>query len=161
MLYRSDAFAAYQPFDFDAWPCGRMFTPTFAGTRPGGAIAAAWAVMHYLGNAGYVAKARQILNARETLLEGISGLGLRVFGDPRSSIVTFGWDEGDILAVGEGLYAAGWMSSRTQNPDGIQLMLSPEHVHHMDKYLKLLEKLVDEVRTGQRVRGSGRVSYAE
>ena len=45
---------------FDDWPAGGMLTPTVAGTRPGGAIASAWAVMNYLGVEGYREKARQV-----------------------------------------------------------------------------------------------------
>ena len=160
VLYRDRASYAQQIFDFDAWPCGRMFTPTFAGTRPGGAIAAAWAVLRYLGVDGYKTRAASILQARRMLLDALPGLGLKVFGNPQSAIVAFGWDHGDILAVGEGLYEAGWFSSRVQGPDGIQLMISPEHVKTMPNYLKVLEKCVEEVRSGERVRGAGKISYS-
>ena len=34
-------------FTVSDWPAGNMVTPTLAGTRPGGAIAAAWAVMAF------------------------------------------------------------------------------------------------------------------
>lgn len=90
----------------------------------------------------------------------MKALGLEVFGDPRSSIVAFGWSDGDILAVGEGLYEAGWFSSRLTQPDGIQLMISPEHHKTMPNYLKVLEKYVEEVRSGVRQRRQGKVSYS-
>ncbi len=160
VLYRTRELADHQVFDFDAWPCGRMYTPTFAGTRPGGAIAAAWGVMNFLGMEGYVERAGEIIATRQKLVSGVEALGLQVFGDPVSSIVTFGWEGGDILAVGEGLYESGWFSSRVANPDGIQLMISPEHSKIIDNYLNLLEKLVQEVSTGQRVRRAGKVSYS-
>lgn len=160
VLYRDKELRSHQAFDFDDWPCGRMYTPTFAGTRPGGAISAAWAVMNYLGEAGYAARAEQVLNARRQLTEGVVNLGLQVYGDPRSSIVAFGWDDGDILAVGEGLYEEGWFSSRLRDPDGIQLMISPEHIKTMPNYLKVLEKMVEEVRLGKRIRRAGNVSYS-
>jgi glutamate/tyrosine decarboxylase-like PLP-dependent enzyme len=49
LFHRDAAQRAHQVFSFDAWPAGGMTTATAAGTRPGGAIASAWAVMHYLG----------------------------------------------------------------------------------------------------------------
>jgi glutamate/tyrosine decarboxylase-like PLP-dependent enzyme len=137
-----------------------MYTPTFAGTRPGGAIAAAWAVLNYLGREGYEARARQILDARTQLVAGCRDLGFELFGDPKVSIVAFGWPEGDILAVGEGLYEDGWFSSRVQNPDGIQCMISPEHQKTIGTYLAVLEKHRDDVTAGRRSRSQREVKYS-
>ena len=160
VLYRDATLRGHQIFDFDDWPCGQMYTPTFAGTRPGGAIAAAWAVLNHLGQAGYERQAQRIADARDQLIAGVEGLGLRVFGAPKLSIVGFGSDNDDILAVGEGLYEGGWFSSRLKNPDGIQYMASPEHCTTMPNYLKALEKYVGEVRSGARKRRAGQVSYS-
>ena len=133
VLYRDKVHHDAQVFDFEDWPCGLMHTPTFAGTRPGGAIAAAWAVMNFLGLSGYRARAQLIKGAREQLLQGCQDLGLQVFGDPQLSIVAFGWQDHNILAVGEGLYEMGWFSSRVKDPAGIQYMISPEHHKTMPK----------------------------
>ena len=160
VLYRDASLRGHQVFDFDDWPCGQMFTPTFAGTRPGGAIAAAWAVLNHLGQAGYERQAQRIADARDQLLGGIERLGLQVFGQPKLSIVGFGSDADDILAVGEGLYDDGWFSSRLKNPDGIQYMASPEHCITMPNYLNALEKSLGEVRAGTRTRRAGKVSYS-
>ena len=160
VLYRDKAMRDAQVFHFDDWPCGHMYTPTFAGTRPGGAIAAAWAVLNYLGREGYEARARMIDDARRQLRNGCEDLGLRVFGEPKLSIVGFGSDTDDILAVGEGLYAEGWFSSRLKDPDGIQYMISPEHQRTMPDYLRVLGKQVEDVRSGRRTRQQGAVSYS-
>ncbi len=160
VLYRHKDLYRAQAFHFTDWPCGHMYTPTFAGTRPGGAIAAAWAVLNYLGREGYEQRAAQINSARCTLIEGCEGLGLQIYGQPKLSIVAFGWPHGDILAVGEGLYEAGWFSSRVTQPDGIQYMISPEHHKTMPNYLNVLEKYVNEVKQGARTRRQGDVSYS-
>lgn len=160
VLYRSKAYRDAQVFHFSDWPCGHMYTPTFAGTRPGGAIAAAWAVLNYLGREGYEERARRILDARLQLVDGVCAMGLEIFGDPKLSIVAFGGSDIDILAVGEGLYADGWFSSRVQNPDGIQCMISPEHYKTMPNYLKEIEKNIAMVRSGERGSGGKGISYS-
>ena len=160
VLYRERAYRDAQVFHFSDWPCGHMYTPTFAGTRPGGAIAAAWAVLNFLGREGYEARARQIDDARRQLIGGCEALNLSIFGDPKLSIVGFGSENDDILAVGEGLYAQGWFSSRLKDPDGIQYMISPEHHRTMPNYLKSLALNVEDVRTGKRSRQQGEVSYS-
>lgn len=160
VLYRHKAMRDAQVFHFEDWPCGHMYTPTFAGTRPGGAIAAAWAVLNYLGREGYEDRARQIDEARQCLISGCEDLGLVVYGEPKLSIVGFGSENDDILAVGEGLYEQGWFSSRLQDPDGIQYMISPEHHRTMPDYLKTLEANLVDVREGRRTRQQGKISYS-
>ena len=159
VLYRDKAFRDAQVFHFEDWPCGHMYTPTLAGTRPGGAIAAAWAVLHYLGRPGYVERARRINGVRERIREACDDLGLEVYGDPGLSIIAFGDPEGDILAAGEGLYAQGWFSSRVQNPDGIQFMISPEHHRFIEEYVAVLGQCVADARAGRLQRGKP-ISYS-
>jgi len=55
VFYRDADQAAAQGFDLDVWPNGRFATATLVGTRPGGAVASAWAVLTYLGRDGYMA----------------------------------------------------------------------------------------------------------
>ncbi len=146
VLHRQPATHAFQIFQEDNWPAGGMTTPTVAGTRPGGAIASAWAVMHYLGEAGYRKRASQMIGAREKLTAGMEGLGLRVFGDPRLSLFSFGAQVGDdlpIFLVWKTMHDRGWFSGVVQNPDGIHLMLSPSHAKVADEYIA---DLADAVR---------------
>jgi glutamate/tyrosine decarboxylase-like PLP-dependent enzyme len=138
VFYRDRSGLDAQVFEFGDWPCGRMTTPTFAGTRPGGAVAAAWAVMRYLGVEGYIVRAARINAVRERIRSGVAALGMTVFGEPRLSIVAFGGGDRDVLAAGERLYAEGWFSSRVRDPDGIQFMISPEHDRTIDAWLAAL-----------------------
>ena len=160
VFYRDKGLRDYQVFRFDDWPSGRMYTPTLAGTRPGGAIAAAWAVMNYLGREGYETRARQIVDTRKRIEAGVVAMGLEVFGSPRLSLICFGSSSIDILAVGDRLFAEGWMSSRTNDPPGIQLMISPAHTDTIDAYLEVLGGLVALAREGKLDAGSEDISYA-
>ncbi|MFK7897300.1 MAG: aspartate aminotransferase family protein [Myxococcota bacterium] len=146
VLHRSPTTYAFQLFQEDNWPAGGMTTPTVAGTRPGGAIASAWAVMHFLGEAGYRKRAKQMMDARKKLTAGMEALGLRVFGDPRLSLFSFGAVEGDdlpIFLVWKTMHDRGWFSGVVQDPAGIHLMLSPSHEKVADDYLA---DLADAVR---------------
>lgn len=160
IFYRDRSLRDHQIFRFDDWPSGRMVTPTLAGTRPGGAIAAAWAVMNYLGQSGYESRARSIVETRKRIAQGVEAMGLEVHGSPELSLICFGSREIDILAVGEQLYARGWMSSRTNAPPGIQLMISPAHAATIDEYLEVLRGLVDDARRGELGPGSEEITYA-
>ena len=149
ILHRSAEQHEYQLFQGDDWPAGAMTTPTVAGTRPGGAIAAAWAVLHYLGVEGYRDKTRRILDARRRITDGVEALGMQVYGDPRLALMAFGPAEGDdlsIFAVWKGMHDRGWFSGVVQNPAGIHLMLSPSHDEVAETYLKDLGESVAAAR---------------
>jgi glutamate/tyrosine decarboxylase-like PLP-dependent enzyme len=147
VFYRSEALWQRQVFTFDDWPAGGMTTPTLAGTRPGGAIAAAWAVMHYLGVEGYREKARQVVATRERLMHAIDAMpDLRTHGAPLLGLFSYGSATLDPFAVWGRMMQRGWFSGLTTEPRGIHLMLSPAHAAVADQYLEDLAASVAEVR---------------
>lgn len=161
IFHRSEAQRAYQVFESDAWPAGHMTTPTAAGTRPGGAIASAWAVMNYLGVEGYREKARQVTDTREKLMRAIDAMpGLRTFGDPVLGLFLFGADDVDVFQVYGRMLARGWFSGLVTDPRAIHMMLSPAHANVADDYLADLEQAVAEVREGGGPGGGVEARYA-
>ncbi len=163
ILHRSAETHAHQIFQSDAWPAGGMSTPTMAGTRPGGAIASAWAVMHFLGEAGYRKRAVAVMTTRRRLVAGIEALGLRVFGEPQLCLFSFGPRAGQevpMFAVWKAMHDAQWFSGVVQTPDGIHLMLSPSHERVVDRYLEDLERAVEAARGGGGDRKAGAARYA-
>jgi sphinganine-1-phosphate aldolase len=149
VFYRNPENLVHQRFEFDDWPCGPMVTPTFAGTRPGGAIAAAWAVLQHLGEAGYRDAASKTIEARRRIEAGLARLGgFHIHGQPRLGLICFGHDSLDIQAVGDALAAKGWIFARTRQPQGLHLMLSPAHLDFVDEYLADLELAVADASAG-------------
>lgn len=160
VLYRDASLYQHQVFEFDDWPCGPMSTPTLAGTRPGGAIAGAWAVMNYLGEVGYTERADAIVQTRRRIETGVRELGFEVFGEPQVSLIAFGGEALDVKSIGRALYGKGWMSSRTTDPAGIHLMVSPAHADSVDDYLADLSELVTASRQGKLGRGGRDIAYS-
>ena len=54
ILYRNSALRRHMFFSYINWSGGVYVSPTMTGTRPGGPIAAAWAIMNFLGEEGYL-----------------------------------------------------------------------------------------------------------
>jgi glutamate/tyrosine decarboxylase-like PLP-dependent enzyme len=149
VFHRSEEQRAHQVFTFDDWPAGGMTTPTAAGTRPGGAIASAWAVMNYLGIEGYRAKAATVVATREKLEAAIASMPeLRALGSPQLGLLAFGARDPEalsIFAVWGRLKSRGWFTGVITEPQGIHLMLSPAHAGVIDAYLADLGEAVAEV----------------
>jgi glutamate/tyrosine decarboxylase-like PLP-dependent enzyme len=161
VFHRSEEQWRHQVFQFDDWPAGGMTTPTMAGTRPGGAIASAWAVMHYLGVEGYREKARVVCETRAKLTAAIAAMeGLRTYGDPQLGIFTYGSDALDPFAIWGRLLQRGWFTGLTTGPRAIHLMLSPAHAGVADQCLADLAAAVAEVRASGEQAGDTKARYA-
>jgi glutamate/tyrosine decarboxylase-like PLP-dependent enzyme len=161
LLLREAELKRYQVFEFSNWPRGTYTSPTFTGTRPGGPIAAAWAVMRYLGEEGYLRIARIIMTTRDGLARGIEAIpDLKVWGKPDLSIMCYGSTAIDMFAVADRLRADGWYVTPMADPPGIHLgMLTPAHAPVVSEYLASLGAAVDEVRRGHKTEASREVSY--
>lgn len=66
VLYRDQTLHDKQSFSFSDWPGEPYHSPTMTGVRMGGPIAAAWAVMHLLGQTGYLELARRVMRTAKT-----------------------------------------------------------------------------------------------
>ena len=120
------------------------------GSRSGGGLASAWAVLNYLGEEGYLERVGEILDTRERFLAGIRRInGLEIWGDPQAYLIAFGSNAFDIFAVDEGMAERGWMGSRLQDPPAIHLFLDLSHSAIVDEYLDDLAEVVRAVKSGE------------
>jgi glutamate/tyrosine decarboxylase-like PLP-dependent enzyme len=148
VFYRDARRAACQPFETDEWPGGRFATATIVGTRPGGAIAGAWATLQFMGEKGYVDTARGIMELTALYRRGIEAIGLCVLGAPDLSILCFNAEGIDMLKVGDEMAARRWLPGLVKKPEAMHLMLSMLHAQAREDYLRDLSESVTAVRSG-------------
>jgi len=141
---------SHQLFMYDKWPGGLYGSFAMAGARPAAPIAAAWAVMHYLGVEGYTRLAQVVRSTTERLQAGIAAIPeLQVWGEPSMSVFSFGSNEIDIGAVGDVMDDRGWHLDRQTGPDALHLMVSPAHE-------KVAESFLDDLREAVATHGPSR-----
>jgi glutamate/tyrosine decarboxylase-like PLP-dependent enzyme len=145
IFFRDAALKEFMILDAGPWPLGRMITPTLAGTRPGGAIAAAWAVIHHLGIEGYCDKQRLVTEARAKIEAGVTALGFQVLGKPQLGIVAFSHPNMDALKIYAQMHKRGWFTAALLEPRALHLMLSPKHNEVADQYLADLTAALGDV----------------
>lgn len=136
-------------------------TPSMTGTRPGGAVAAAWAVLRFLGRDGYRRVVRESLEFIRRLQRGIDSIdGLRVMGNPAMTLFAFTSDTLDVFVVAEGMKQRGWLVSRDTWPvPSIRFMQSLGHAPLTDRYLEDLAEVAALVRQGEIVADGARADY--
>jgi len=160
LLHRHKETQTYQRFEFDNWHAGQFKSLTFTGTRTGGAVAAAWAVMKYLGEEGYLDIARSVMDTKKAIVEGINSIeGLQLSAESKMGIITFGSPEFDIFTVANGMDDRKWYTARIKEPPGIHLVVTPANSPVVDEFLTDLKEVTDLVKAGQYSRSSKTVDY--
>ncbi|MEV4387078.1 aminotransferase class V-fold PLP-dependent enzyme, partial [Micromonospora sp. NPDC049580] len=111
LLHRDAAGRAPQYFAYADWPGYTMINPVIASTRSGGPIAAAYATLRHLGDAGYLRLAAVTRDAVAGLADAVRAVdGLRLLAEPESTVVCFTATEDgpDLFVLVDELTARGW-----------------------------------------------------
>jgi len=141
VLYRNPSLRRHQYYAFTDWPGGIYVSPTMTGTRPGGPIAASWAVLRYLGFEGYTKIAGEVMEAVDALREGIDQIpGLYIQGDPHMSVMAIGSDTLSVYEIGDNMTDRGWHLDRQQNPASLHLTINRAHVGGVENFLEALRE---------------------
>lgn len=146
VLYRNKELRACQYFCYPHWPGGLYATPTIAGSRPGGLVAACYASLVSTGYNGYKEHVNSILQARIQIEKGIANLPqLRVLGKPLAMIVCFGSNTPDlnIYRVNDAMIEKGWSLNALQKPASLHLCVTLRTVPKVDQFLRDLRACVD------------------
>ena len=157
VMYRSAALRSHQGFVTDNWLGGFYGSSGVLGTKSGGPIAAAWAVLHHLGHDGY---RRAANTARDTAVEIARAIQadprLMLRAHPDATLLSFGAATTidsragsappiDIFAVADGLAARGWYVDRQTPPPSIHLTVNAVHAGTYRRFLHDLAGVLDQV----------------
>jgi len=109
VLYRDAAVRRHQLFACAGWTGYTVINTTFQSTKSGGALAAAWTVMNYLGVDGYREIAERTLAATRAIIAGVGGLDdLSVMGDPEANLVAIDSDTVNVFEVVDEMRDLSW-----------------------------------------------------
>jgi glutamate/tyrosine decarboxylase-like PLP-dependent enzyme len=149
IMHRTKKLRAYQTFVTDNWLGGLYGSSGVLGTKGGGSIAGAWAVMRYLGDDGYL---RLTAAARRASLELAAAIAtipeLQLRAEPDATLVAFGaTDEAtlDVFAVAGALWRRGWYVDRQGPPASLHCTVSVVHDGKISEFVSDLRSAVEEV----------------
>jgi len=88
LLHRGAQRHRQQYFAITNWPGYPVVNPTIMGSKSAGPVAAAWAIVEYLGADGFARKVADMQEATAALVAGINAIeGLRVQGAPAGPLL--------------------------------------------------------------------------
>jgi sphinganine-1-phosphate aldolase len=165
IMHRNKKLRGYQTFVTDNWLGGVYGSSGVLGTKGGGSMAAAWAVMRYLGHDGYMrvteAARRACLELAAAVRE-IPELVLRA--EPDVTLLAIGAandDQLDVFAVADALWRRGWYVDRQGPPPSLHCTVSVVHDGKIGAFVSDLRASLDEVIEARRHGSQGAYGTVE
>ena len=146
IMYASKHLRSFQGFVTDDWLGGVYGSSGVLGTKSGGSMASAWAVMHFLGDDGYLRLTRQAREATlqlATVVRNTPELVLRA--EPESTLLCFGAQDPsalNVFAVADELSKRGWYVDRQTPPDSLHCTVNAIHHDKIDWFARDLHESV-------------------
>jgi glutamate/tyrosine decarboxylase-like PLP-dependent enzyme len=151
VLFRRKFHKMFSQYVNMRWPGYPIVNPAVISSRSEASLAAAWAVMHYLGEEGYTRLAKKIINARNRIARGVREQGFEIMGDP-SAIMAFTSGELNLFKLSDEMAKKGWYLmpqkgiAKMNIPPTLHLTLTPVHEETADQMLEDLRECVGKVR---------------
>jgi glutamate/tyrosine decarboxylase-like PLP-dependent enzyme len=152
LIHRNRTLREYQTFATDNWLGGLYGSSGILGSKGGGAMAAAWAVMQHLGDDGYLRLTASARKAALAFAEGIEARdSLTLLARPDTTLVTFASSQVgqvDVFAVADELRSRGWYVDRQQPPPSLHCTVMAAHEGLIETFLGELDAAI-ETATGR------------
>jgi len=165
LLHRTRHLRRFQTFVTDNWLGGVYGSSGVQGTKSGGSIAAAWAVMQHLGDDGYLRLAAAARLATEQLADAVAAIEeLVLLARPDTTLVTFAArDAGalDVYAVADELWRRGWYVDRQGPPASLHCTVNAVHAGRIAAFTTDLVAAVTLCRQRNDTGGAGSYGTVE
>jgi glutamate/tyrosine decarboxylase-like PLP-dependent enzyme len=159
VLWRSKEVQQYHYVPVTDWPCGLYVSQSFVGSRPLAATAAAWAVLNYMGESGYVENAYKILAVKQAIIDLVDSIeGLSCWPTHGPLLMIQADESLGVERVVGGMSERGWVLLGVNEPPAIHLTIDPMEHDHLGRFLDDLASVVAAIRAGEMDR-EGLLSY--
>lgn len=109
VLYRDAGLRRHQLYAKAAWTGYTVINTTFQSTKSGGALAATWAALNYVGDQGYLEIAERTIQAVDAIRAGVDLLqDLHVMVPPESNLITLVSDTVNVFDVVDQMRTRRW-----------------------------------------------------
>lgn len=173
VMYRNKHLRRHQTFVTDNWLGGTYGSSGVMGTKSGGPMAAAWAVMNHLGDEGYLrltAAARRACLELAAAVDSIDGLSVlappdttlfAVSATQHDTIPDIDVPDIDVFAVADGLWRRGWYVDRQGPPSSLHFTVNAIHDGKIPEVVADLRAVASDVRATSSTGSAGAYGTVE
>lgn len=136
LIHRNKSLRSFQTFVTQNWLGGLYGSSGILGTKSGGPMASAWAVMSYLGDDGYQELARTARRTCLRLAEAVESIPeLVLWAHPDTTLLSFGACDGvDVLAIADLMRARNWFVDK-QGPNSLHCTVHAGHASTIEEFI--------------------------
>lgn len=151
VLYRNKQLRKHQFFTCSRWTGYTISNATIQSSKSGGPVAAAWAVLNFFGESGYLDLARNVLESVDKIARFIDEHpDLRRLGKSDMNHVAIASDTIPIFRLAEAINARGWyvqvQLGYGHSPANIHICINPANLPWVDALLADVAACVEQVR---------------
>jgi len=151
ILYRSRDMRKYQIFACTDTTAYTLINPTVTSSKSGGPMAGAWAILNYLGEAGFMNIVKDVQEATYKLMNGINAIPeLEVLGEPAMCMFSFKSDSINVYQLADAMGKRGWyiqgQFSTHLTPRNLHISVSYGTVGQTEAMLENLAECMEEVK---------------
>lgn len=152
VLYRDRELRRHQIFASMASASYALLNPVVQSSRSGGPAAAAWAVLHGIGEQGYLRMIDAVMDATRRLIAGVGEIApLRVLGQPDMSMFAIASEELNVFELADAMLDRNWyvqpQFSCPGSPANVHVSVSYGNVEQVDDFLEALRAATAEVQS--------------
>ncbi|MCC6056185.1 MAG: aspartate aminotransferase family protein [Desulfurococcaceae archaeon] len=151
VLFRKKFYKMFSQYANIRWPGYPIVNPAVLSSRSEALLATAWAVLHFLGEEGYLELAKRLMSARDKIVRGLKELGYKIMGSP-TVIAAFTSEELNLFRLSDEMAKRGWLFlpqkgiSNMNIPPSVHLTINPIHDRVADLMLKDLKEATEVVK---------------
>lgn len=151
VMYRDKALRRHQVFACARTTTYALINATVMSTKSGGPVAAAWATLNHIGEAGYRNIISAVMETTRQMKAGVAAIpGLKLLGDAQMCMFSFTSDDFNIFHVADAMKKRGWylqpQFSTPGTPANLHITVNNNTNGLVEAFLADLRASVDDVR---------------
>jgi len=153
VLYQNKELRRYQIWACSRWTGYTIINPAVTSSKTGGPMAAAWAVLNYLGDEGYLEIVREVMAATQKLIDGINRIdGVRILGRPDMCMFALASDSEkiNVYRLADEMKLKGWylqpQFARENSPANLHISMNRSSVPQAEAFLETFEETIEEMK---------------
>lgn len=153
VLYKNKELRKFQIWACSRWTGYTVINPAVTSSKSGGPMAAAWAVLKYMGDDGYMKIVAEVMQATQKLIEGIGRIdGLKVLGCPNMCMFALAstTEKINVYRLADKMKVKGWylqpQFARDNSPSNLHVSLNRSTVPQAEALLRAMAETAAEMK---------------
>ena len=148
VLYRNTGYRHYQLYACSNWTGYTIINNAVQSSKSGGPVAAAWAVVNFIGDDGYLELARKTWEATKRVVAAVDAIDdLYTLGRPEFCLTCFASDTVNVFHVADEMKLRGWFIQPQLafdcSPKNVHVSINAKSLETVDAMTKDLAECVE------------------